>query len=275
MRVAALLLLCSLLGGCAATRVNSRSLRPTVASPSGEWQEVLLEPKASSHMEQFRAPEVDVVGVRRMGVRGRDSLVHRLPRRSVSTDTVDFRYEFRGIESFRATVKAQLVVRQDASNPLLGRRVTADGRDGRSFHAVKVEATHRMQLGSDSSVVWELVSGSDYRERTLDEELRYELTLTLRRGERSFTVVPMSSHGPVSADVRRSNRRMWRATGWAVEENGQLFGVVQINGATPFGQNDKRAWVPSGLTVAERQERLAVLMMLLMVDSQLPYQRAM
>lgn len=275
MRLALLLPLSLSLSGCAATRVNSPSLRPTATSPSGEWQEVLIEPKASTNIEQFRAPEVGVVGVKRLGARGHEELVYRVPRRTVATDTINLRYEFRGLESFSAAVSVVLVKTTDASNPLLGRRTTVDGRDGRNFHSWTVQATHRMQLGSDSADVWELVSGIDVREATGTEGAKQDITLTLRRGERSYSVVPMTSRGPVSAAARQSERRIWRATGWMVEENGTPFGVVQLNGGSPLGQNDKRAWVPSGLSVAERQERLAVLMMLLMVDSQMPYARQM
>lgn len=275
MRLALLLPLSLSLSGCAPSRVNSPSLRPTATSPSGEWQEVLIEPKASTNIERFRASEVDVVAVKLVGARGHEELVYRVPRRTVSTDTTHLRYEFRGIESFSAAASVLLVRTMDASNPLLGRRTTVDGRDGRSFHSWTVQATHRMQLASDSTAVWELVSGIDAREAPLTDGSREEITLNLRRGDRSYSVVPMTSRGPVSAAARQSERRMWRATGWMVEENGTPFGVVQINGGSPMGQNDKRAWVPSGLSVAERQERLAVLMMLLMIDSQMPYARQM
>lgn len=275
MRLAPLLPLSLSLSGCAASRVSSPSLRPTATSPCGEWQEVLIEPKASTNIERFRASEVNVVAVTRVGARGHEELVYRVPRRTVSTDTTDLRYEFRGIESFNAAVSVVLVRTTDASNPLLGRRTTVDGRDGRTFHSWTVRATHRMQLASDSTAVWELVSGINVREPTATEGARQDITLTLRRGDRRYSVVPMTSRGPVSAAARQSERRMWRATGWMVEENGTPFGVVQINGGSPMGQNDKRAWVPSGLSVAERQERLAVLMMLLMIDSQMPYARQM
>lgn len=212
MRRSLFLVLAVFVGGCV-TRVNSPSVRPTyVAAPSGEWQS-----------------EVSVGPVERVRMRQHTDRKGFLWRRRVLSDTVDMRYEFRGVGAWTAKATARFVQASDVTTPIrIGSRSDdEDESDDRIWRYRGFHSTQRMQVGDDSSDVWELVS----------------------------RIIP-------------------RARGRMLEEDGLPFAVVQASGGGLLGANDNRAWVPAGLTFEERQERVAVLIMLLMRDSRMPFPRA-
>ena len=131
MRPSLLLLIALSLSGCV-TRVNAPSVRPTyIASPSGEWQEVLLELMPSTGIPRYKS--ADVTASRAERVRNSQNTDRKgfLWRRRVTTDTVDMNWEFRGSVSWRAPVSARFVRTGDATERrVVNRRAAPDrGRE--------------------------------------------------------------------------------------------------------------------------------------------------
>jgi len=273
MRRPLLLIIALVASGCV-TRVNSPSVRPDyVAAPSGAWQEILLELMVSVNLEQYRSPEVRMGSVDRVRTRQHTDRKGFLWRRQVLTDTVEMRYQFRGSDSWTALASARFVQTSDVTTPIRigGRSDDEDENDDRIWHHRGFHSTQRLQVGSDSSDVWELVSRWEYSQ---DGVGAADQTLTLRHGDRAFRLLPVTPSGPDTASRLRGSSIIPRARGWMLEENGLPYAVVQANGGGILGNNDTRAWVPAGLTPEERHERVAVLMMLLIRDSRMPFRRA-
>ncbi len=273
MRRSLLLVLALGVVGCV-TRVNTPSVRPSyIAAPSGEWQEVLIEYGISTNLPNYRSPELRIADIERVRSRQHSDRKGFLWRRHIANDTVDLRYNFRGNDGWTGTVSAQFVQASDVTTPLRN-FINTNSKDDedledRVWRHRAVESTQRLATTSDSADAWVL----RYRyEFSAAREIPHTIELSLHRGTHELRLVAVSPTG-VKDGGPRSVWGIPRAAGWMIEADGLPFGVVQTHGGGILGGNDTRAWVPSGLSSAERQERLAVMMMLLVHESQAPFRR--
>lgn len=249
--------------GCV-TRVNAPSVRPTwLQSPEGEWQEILMDMRMALHIPRYRANELRVREVKREQLREHNDAKDFLRRRMVRTDSVTVTYEVHGPDGWRATASALFIQASDIEEPIRIFRRRDPDVDDRTYHSQEFRSIQRMQLTADSSKWWTMERASVRGAATSPTAASIP---RLTRGERELTVFEVSPGGHRSARTSQ-----WtlipEAQGLLVQDGEVPIAVVQRAGGSLLGANDMRIWLPSGITAEERQERIAMLFMLLIGES--------
>lgn len=256
------------LAGCV-SRTNAPSVRPTwLQSPEGEWQEVMIEWSIAVNLPRYRVDGLAVQDVDRVRARRNDTAAGFFRNQFTKSDSVDLTYQLHGPGGWRAIATAEYIMESDVTPPAgVGRSNPEDER--RVVNRQVFRSVQRLTLAADTSKWWtlerhtvQLAPGTPYSASTHQ----------LLRGARALTVVPVSPNGPRSSPAPRSTLRPV-AAGWLIKDGELPLAVVQSVGGGLLGANDARAWIPSGISAEERRERVAALLMLLIADNKLAFNR--
>lgn len=267
MRILGIALGALLVAGCV-SRTNAPSVRPTwVESPEGEWQEVMIEWGASTHLPRYRVDGLAVRDVDRVRARRNDDAAGFFRNQFTKRDSVDLTYQLHGPDGWRATATVEYILESDVTPPAgLGRSNPEDER--RVVNRQEFRSVQRLALAADTAEWWSL----ERHTVQLAPGISFATsTHRLRRGPRELTVVPVSPQGPKAPTAPRSLIPV--AEGWLIQDGELPLAVVQSAGGGLLGANDARAWVPSGITVEERRERIAALLMLLLAENKMAFHR--
>ncbi len=257
-----------LLAGCV-SRTNAPSVRPTwVESPEGEWQEVMIELGASTHLPRYRVDGLAVRDVARVRARRSDGDAGFFRNQFTKRDSVDLTYQLHGPDGWRATATVEYILESDVTPPAgIGRSNPDDER--RVVNRQEFRSVQRLALAADTSRWWTL---DRHTVQLAPGSSLATSTHRLRRGPRELTVVPVSPWGPTAPSAPRSLLSPV-AEGWLIQDGERPLGVVQSAGGGLLGANDARAWIPSGIAAEERRERIAALVMLLIAESKMAINR--
>jgi hypothetical protein len=218
-------------------------------------------------MMRFRTPLYridDVKGLRRIERNSRSSILFPT---YIHTDTADLAYRIRGPDGWHGRVTASYTQRTEAStvHTVDVRGVTSSERE---FDRLEFRSVQELRIDGDPQRVWRLemsqVIGDTVRPAAAT-------ALRLRLDAEEYTVVAMTTAGPAQENTQPAVSLVPRTEGWMVTFQGRPILVVQTAAGGILGQNDRRLWLPSEVSSADRGVRTALAMMLLAVSARHPF----